>query len=71
MENIYRNILIDSLPRLLNCYNLDESNSTSGFGDRSFWGWKTTDFANGTFQGGVHSIAVAIKLDLIDKKLQK
>lgn len=65
--NIYKKILNNNLPRLLNLYNLDQSSSTYGYGDRLYWGWKISDFANGTMQGGVHSLAIAIKLGLIEK----
>ena len=67
MTNQFKNIFELSLPRLINCFNLDPSSKTFGYGDRIYWGWKTIDFTNGTFQGGVYSIAVAIKLKLIDK----
>ncbi|HIP45152.1 MAG TPA: hypothetical protein EYG93_07490 [Sulfurospirillum arcachonense] len=66
--NIYKKILKQNIPKLLNLYNLDKFSSTYGVGDREYWGWKTKDFANATMQGGVHSLAIAIKLDLFEKK---
>ena len=71
MSNKYLKILNQNIPRLLNLYNLDIFSSTYGLGDREYWGWKTKDFANATMQGGVHSLAVAIKLDLFDVPQQK
>lgn len=66
--NPYKNILKANLPRLFSLYNLDPLSSTYGFGDRLYWGWKISDFVNGTFQGGVHALAIALKLGLIEKK---
>ncbi|MEM9025168.1 MAG: hypothetical protein AAGB22_15580, partial [Bacteroidota bacterium] len=49
----------------LNCYNTDRFSHTYGYGDRLYWGWKVSDFANATYQGGVHALAVALKLNLV------
>ncbi|WP_323594880.1 hypothetical protein [Aliarcobacter butzleri] len=65
--NIYKQTLKQNLYKLLNLYNKDKSLSTYGYGDREFWAWKTKDFANATLQGGVHSLAIAIKLGLFEK----
>ena len=64
--NPYKKILQDNLPKLFNFYNLDSCSSTYGYGDRLYWGWKIQDFANGTMQGGVHALSIAIKLGLIE-----
>ena len=64
--NIYKEILRQNLPRLLSLYNLDACSATYGFGDRLYWGWKIADFANGTMQGGVHALAIALKLGLLE-----
>lgn len=64
--NPYKNILKTNLPKLFSLYNLDSCSSTYGYGDRLYWGWKISDFANGTLQGGVHALAIAIKLELIE-----
>lgn len=64
--NPYKNILKTNLPKLFSLYNLDSYSSTYGYGDRLYWGWKISDFANGTLQGGVHALAIAIKLELIE-----
>lgn len=66
MKNVYLEILDHGVLRLLSMYNVDEFSSTYGIGDREYWGWKIKDFANGTMQGGVHSLAIAIKLNLFD-----
>jgi len=66
--NIYKQVLQQNIHKLLNLYNTDKFSATYGYGDREFWGWKTKDFANSTFQGGVHSLSIAIKLELFNKK---
>ena len=66
--NIYKEILIRNLPRLINLYNLDPCSKTYGLGDRLFWGWKISDFSNGTFQGGVHSLAIAVKMGIVENE---
>ena len=66
--NIYKDILTRNLPRLLSLYNLDAKSQTLGWGDRLHWGWKISDFANGTMQGGVHALAIALKLDLMENE---
>jgi len=53
------------MSKLLTLYNLDPASSTYGYGDRDVWGWRIKDFANGTHQGGVHALSIAIKLDLL------
>jgi len=63
--NPYKKVLQDNLPKLFSLYNLDRCSSTYGYGDRLYWGWKVSDFANATMQGGVHAIAIAVKLGLI------
>lgn len=64
--NPYKNILKANLSRLFSLYNLIPGSLTNGFGDRLYWGWKISDFANGTLQGGVHALAIAIKLGLVE-----
>lgn len=63
--SIYKNVLKQSLSRLLALYNLDPSALTYGHGDRLYWGWKISDFPNGTMQGGVHALSIALKLGMI------
>ena len=67
--NVYKDILKRNLPRLLNHYNLDSGSKTYGFGDRLYWGWKISDFSNGTMQGGVHSLSIAVKLGIVENEL--
>ena len=62
--NIYTHVLKENQLRLLNLYNFDSVSSTKGYGDRKFWAWKTIDFPNATFQGGVHALAISIKLNI-------
>lgn len=64
MKNLYRQILQESLPRLYALFDTDPMSPTYGVGDREYWGWKVKDFPNGTFQGGVHALAIAHRLGL-------
>ena len=66
--NIYKKVLKQNLHKLLNLYNTDKLSATYGYADREFWGWKTKDFTNATLQGGVHSLAIALKLELFQNK---
>ena len=53
------------LPRLLALYDDAPASPTYGFGDRLHWAWKLTDFANGTFQGAAHGLAILSRSSLI------
>ncbi|MCP3931233.1 MAG: hypothetical protein GY705_19280 [Bacteroidetes bacterium] len=66
--SIYRDVLKKNISRLFNLYNLDPSALTYGYGDRLYWGWKISDFPNGSMQGGVHALSIALKLGLIKNK---
>lgn len=65
--NVYAQIVKENLPRLINMINLDLESDKLGYADRQYWGWKTIDFPNGTYQGIAHTFAIAIRLDLMDK----
>ena len=64
--SIYKNVLEKNISRLLALYNLDPSAQTYGYGDRLYWGWKISDFPNGTIQGGVHALSIALKLGILN-----
>lgn len=66
--NIYKQILERNIPRLLGLYNADPVSLTRGVGDRLYWGWKVSDFANGTMQGGCHALAIAVKWKLVENE---
>jgi hypothetical protein len=66
--SIYKDVLKQNLSRLLALYNLDPGALTYGHGDRLYWGWKISDFSNGTMQGGVHALSIALKLEIIDNE---
>ena len=51
--NIYKQILKKNITKILSLYNLDRLSPTFGYGDRLFWGWKVSDFANATLQGNI------------------
>ena len=65
MKAVLQHIIKTNLPRLFNLYNLDPLSKTFGNASRTFHGWKTQDFANGTFLGGLHTIAIAYQLKLL------
>jgi len=46
----------------MNLFDRDSFSNTYGFADRSYWGWKVSDFSNGTLQGAVMSLAIGLKL---------
>lgn len=66
--NIYKDILIQNSARLLNLYDQDPGSVTLGFGDRSFWGWKVSDFPNATMQGGVHALSIGLELGIHEQE---
>ena len=57
MSNVYKNRALNALPRVLALFDENPVSDTRGVGDRYFWSWKGSDFANGTFQGAVHGLA--------------
>lgn len=54
----YLNEVHAALPRVLALFDTNPISATRGMGDRYRWAWKGTDFANGTFQGAVHGLAL-------------
>lgn len=64
MNNHYEEILSSNIDKLVNLYNQDIYNPNLGNGDRLFWGWKVIDFSNATLQGGIHSLAAIVKLNI-------
>ena len=65
---VYKSVLEENLPKLINLYNLDNLSDSYGYGDRLYWGWKVRDFCNATLQGGVHSLAIAIQLGVLKEQ---
>lgn len=49
-------------------YDLDKWSTTYGYGDRLYWGWKISDFPNGTYQGAVHALAIAVEMKLVSNE---
>ena len=41
----------------MSLFDCDKTNRSFGLGDRFFWAWGLTDFANGTYQGCTHGLA--------------
>lgn len=46
----------------MNLFDRDPYSKTFGYADRLYWGWKVSDFSNGTMQGAVLSLATGLKL---------
>jgi len=49
-----------TLPRILGLFDTNPISAMRGVGDRYRWAWKGSDFANGTFQGAVHGLALLV-----------
>ena len=64
MPNVYKTSVQFSLPRVLSLFDTNPISSKKGIGDRFYWSWKGTDFANGTFQGAVHGLTLVHKHNL-------
>lgn len=60
-----------TLPRLLALYDDAPASPTYGFGDRLHWAWKLSDYANGTFQGACHGLALLIRLPSSEPALDR
>jgi hypothetical protein len=60
-----------SLPRLLASFDRDPLSPTLGLGDRTFWSWKTHDFANATPQGAVNGLARLVAARLLPKGMDE
>lgn len=70
-NNIYLKEIYRNLPRILSLYDQDELSPFYGVGDRDYWGWKTKDFVNGTYQGVAHGLSLLIKHNLLPDYLEK
>jgi hypothetical protein len=57
-ESPYLHHVRQNLPRILALFNQDRTSSAYGMGDRYHWAWGLIDFANGTFQGAAHGLAL-------------
>ena len=66
--NPFADILERNLPRLLNLYQLNPVSPALGIGDRLSAGWKMQDFANGTYQSGLHAITIAYRLGILKER---
>ena len=56
-QNIFLEELKKSLPRILSLFDSDQTSLSYGLGDRFFWAWGLTDFANATYQGCAQGLA--------------
>lgn len=68
-DNVYLEHVHIALPRLLSMFDVNPISPLLGVGDRYHWAWKGTDFANGTFQGAVHGLAVLVAEDMLPKRI--
>jgi hypothetical protein len=62
-NNAYAREIDVALPRILALADRDPLSRTGGFGDRRFWAWKLSDFANGTLQGPVNGLSALLSID--------
>ncbi|MCC8417821.1 MAG: hypothetical protein LN588_04975 [Rickettsia endosymbiont of Bryobia graminum] len=61
-------IVTESLKRWLQSINMDNTSKFYGCADREYWAWKTKDFNNGTWQGGLAGFLDAKNLLDIDEE---
>lgn len=64
-DNPYIPEIYANLPRILSLFDPDRLSPFYGVGDRDYWGWKTKDFINGTYQGAAHGLALLVKHNLL------
>jgi len=57
-KDVYREIVLDSIPKLLTLLDRDTSLLTYGSFDRQYWAWANKDFSNADFQRSVYVLAV-------------
>ena len=57
-KDSYKEIIFNSVPRLLSLLDRDSSSQTYGSFDRQHWAWANKDFVNADFQRGVYILAI-------------
>jgi len=57
-KNPYLTEVENNLPRVLALFDNDSTSLSYGMGDRYHWAWGLIDFANGSFQGAAHGLAI-------------
>lgn len=60
-ENIYLNLVLDEVPRLLSLLDRNEHSPTYGCFDRNYWKYKITDYVNARFQEACLTLALLSK----------
>ena len=70
-DNPYIPEIYANLPRILSLFDPDHLSPFYGVGDRDYWGWKTKDFINGTYQGAAHGFALLVKHNLLPDFLDR
>lgn len=70
-NNPYLKEIHSNIERILSLYNPDQLSPYYGVGDRDYWGWKTKDFVNGTYQGAAHGFSLLLKHNLLPAIVDK
>ena len=71
MSNIYLQLALKQLPRVLALFDTDQTSHTFGCADRRFWGWKLSDFPDASFQRLVYGLALLFKYEMLPKIFDK
>lgn len=67
-KDVYRGVVLNSIPKLLTLLDRDASSITYGSFDRQHWAWANKDFANADFQRGAYILAVLYKENFSENK---
>ncbi|MBM3245648.1 MAG: hypothetical protein FJZ15_07670, partial [Candidatus Omnitrophica bacterium] len=67
-SDIFLNIALSQIPRILGFLNNDSSSKTYGCFDRCYWHYKTIDFPNSRFQEASLSLALAYSINTSENR---
>ncbi|MCD6364980.1 MAG: hypothetical protein J7M14_03810 [Planctomycetes bacterium] len=69
--NIYENIILQAIPRILTNLDRDPTSKTYGCFDRNYWHYKIRDFPSAILQQSSLALAILYKNDFIGSKYYK